>query len=250
MFSTFFESTPDYFAACAIVAVAQAVYVSFGFGSGLIAVGGLALIVPELRDVVVLLLLVNVPAELFVVLRSRRSIEWRGVFRIAIGLIIGIPLGTAILRFGDAGMLLGMLGVALVAVGLAFLRLPDPRPGEAPGWLAPPVGLVSGVLTGLFGTGGPPLIVWYHLTGRGKAVFRGNLMAIFLLMTAVRVPSYLAGGLITPARLGSGLAVLPAVIVGGWLGHRVHVDLSERAFRRGVAVGLVLIGLLLLLRGG
>ena len=41
-----------------VILVAQMVYVVFGFGSGLIAVGTLALIFPEIRDVVVVLLLV------------------------------------------------------------------------------------------------------------------------------------------------------------------------------------------------
>ena len=36
-----------------------------GFVAGLVAVGALALLVPDIRDVVVLLLLVNLPAELF-----------------------------------------------------------------------------------------------------------------------------------------------------------------------------------------
>ena len=49
---------------CAVLVVAQMVYVLFGFGSGLIAVGSLALVFPEIKDVVVLLLLVNLPAEL------------------------------------------------------------------------------------------------------------------------------------------------------------------------------------------
>ena len=63
--------------------------------------------------------------------------------------------------------------------------------------MAGPVGLSSGLLTGLFGTGGPPLVLYYQLSGADKAAFRGNLMAIFLLMTLVRVPSYAGMGLIT-----------------------------------------------------
>ena len=46
----------------AVILVAQLVYVVFGFGSGLIAVGTLALVFPEIRDVVVILLLVVLPA--------------------------------------------------------------------------------------------------------------------------------------------------------------------------------------------
>jgi uncharacterized membrane protein YfcA len=246
---TVFESTPQLALAAGVVLLAQAVYVLFGFGSGLIVVAGLTLIGVDLRDAVVLVLLINVPAEIQVVTRSHREIEWRGVLWIALGVAVGVPCGAAVLRFGDPAILLTLLGAVLVAIGFAFLRRDraTPRPWVR-GW-ALPAGVVSGALTGLFGTGGPPLIVYYRLAGAAKAAFRGNLMALFLLMTLVRVPAYAIAGLITAPRLWSGLAVLPAVALGTWAGHRIHVDLSEDTFRRAVAVALLVLGVVLLIRG-
>lgn len=103
-------------------------------------------------------------------------------------------------------------------------------------------------MTGLFGTGGPPVIIWYHLSAADKTAFRGHLMTIFLLMTVVRVPSYVATGLVTAPRLWSGLAVLPATLLGAWLGHRLHVRIGERLFQVLVCVLLVLLGAMLLLK--
>jgi len=112
------------------------------------------------------------------------------------------------------------------------------------------VGLASGLLTGLFGTGGPPLVLYYQLSGIDKAAFRGNLMAIFLFMTLVRVPSYAGLGLITTERLWSGLLVLPAVLVGAWIGHRLQLQIDERTFRRLVSIALVALGGVLLFPRG
>ncbi|MCP4902295.1 MAG: TSUP family transporter, partial [bacterium] len=89
-----------------VLAFAEFVYVLFGFGSGLIAVGILALVVPELRDVVVILLLVNFPAELWIVRSSWSEIAWKGVTRICIGLAVGVPLGTWLLGWGEPRFLL------------------------------------------------------------------------------------------------------------------------------------------------
>lgn len=245
--TTIFTSPLEYGLACAVLVVAQLVYVLFGFGSGLIAVGALALVFPDIQDVVVLLLLVNLPAELLVVLQSRREIRWRPIAGLGVGIGLGIPLGTWILRTSDPRMILTILGWFLVVVGLAFLRLPAGGRRTPPGWLAGPTGVVSGLLTGLFGTGGPPLIVWYHLSSAGKAAFRSNLMTIFLLMTFVRVPSYVVGGLVTAPRLWSTLAVLPAVLFGAWLGHRLHIRVSESTFRILVSGMLVVLGLVQLI---
>ncbi len=247
--TTIFTSPLEYVLTCAVLIVAQLVYVLFGFGSGLIAVGTLALIFPDIKDVVVVLLLVNLPAEVLVVSRSRDVIRWRPIAVLGIGVIVGIPLGAWVLGAFDATLVLTVLGWFLVATGLLFLRLPAAREHQPAGWLAVPTGLVSGVLTGLFGTGGPPLIVWYHLSATNKAAFRGNLMTIFLLMGFVRVPSYLVAGLVTAPRLWSTLAVMPAVLLGAWWGHRLHLAVSEQVFRRLVSGLLAILGLVLLLRG-
>lgn len=245
-----FSSLPQLLLACLVLLAAEAVYVTLGFGAGLIAVGGLALLLPEVQDVVVLLLLVNLPAELWVVWTSRKDIAWRGVLVLFAGVGVGIPAGTWLLRWGEPAVLLTTLGIFLVAVGAAFLIFPAKRRRIVPGWVAPPVGLLSGLLTGLFGTGGPPLVLYYQLSGADKKTFRGHLMAIFLMMTLVRVPSYAAFGLITPTRMWSALLVLPAVLAGALIGNRIHLELDEATFRRMVSGALVVIGLMLLIPAG
>jgi uncharacterized membrane protein YfcA len=247
---TIFSSPWEFGAACLVLAVAEAVYVLLGFGAGLVAVGGLALLLPDVRDVVVVLLLVNLPAEIFVVASSWKSIAWRGVAALIVGIAVGIPLGSWFLSRGDPSVLLIVLGGVLVVVGGVFLVAPAGRPRTVPGWVHVPIGLLSGTLTGLFGTGGPPLVLYYQIVGVDKVVFRGSLMAIFLTMTLFRVPSYAGLGLVTAERLWSSLLVLPAVLLGALIGNRIHLRIEERTFRRLVAVALVAIGCLLLARIG
>lgn len=229
-----------------MLVAAEAIYVLLGFGAGLVAVGALALLFPDVRDGVVLLLLVNLPTEVFVVWSSWREVNWRGVAVLMVGIAIGIPVGAWFLGRSNPGVLLTALGVVLLVVGTGFLSAPRERTVRWPGWVAGPVGLSSGLLTGLFGTGGPPLVLYYQLSGTDKAAFRGNLMAIFLLMTLVRVPSYAGMGLITAERLWSSLVVLPAVLAGAWLGNRLHLRIEEATFRRLVAGALVVLGGLLI----
>jgi uncharacterized membrane protein YfcA len=162
-----------------------------------------------------------------------------------VGIALGIPVGGWLLGRVDPRLLLAVLGGVLLAVGLAFLLAPSRRVVRWPRWVVGPVGLLSGVLTGLFGTGGPPLVLYYQLGGADKAAFRGNLMAIFLLMTLFRVPTYAGLGLITEQRLVSSALVLPAVVAGAWLGNRLHLRVRESTFRRLVAGALVALGLLL-----
>jgi uncharacterized membrane protein YfcA len=244
---TIFTSLPHFLFACLILAFAQAVYVLFGFGAGLIAVGSLALLFPDIKDVVVTLLLVSLPAELWVVLRSNRAISWPGILKILLGIVVGIPVGTYFLRTSEPTIILTLLGGFLLLAGTSFLMAPEHRGVKWPWWSGPPTGLFSGILTGLFGTGGPPLILYYQLSGVAKTAFRGNLMAIFLLMTIIRLPTYAVGGLITQPRLWSSLAVLPAILLGAWVGNQIHLQISEGTFRRLVSIMLVILGVVILL---
>ena len=198
---TVFASLPQFLLVCLVLALAEAVYVLLGFGAGLIAVGSLALLLPELRDAVVILLLVNLPAELYVVRTAWREISWRGVLSLFAGVAAGIPLGSWLLRWGDPAFLLTVLGVFLVAVGTIFIFKPNRGHRNHHPLVAPPVGLLSGILTGLFGTGGPPLVLYYQLGGSDKTAFRGHLMAIFLLMASSSSPAISNSSTLVPKTL-------------------------------------------------
>jgi uncharacterized protein len=245
---TIFASGTQFALACLVMAFAQAVYVLFGFGSGLIALGLLAFFFPSVQDLVVVILLVALPAELFVAWTARKRIAWREVVLVGAGVLAGVPVGTWILDAGRPEFLFVLLGWFLVVTGLAFLALPAGRRVVWPRWSAPPVGLLGGVLSGMFGTGGPPLIIYYRLAGADKTTFRSNLMAIWMIVSLTRLPTYGVAGLLTVPRLWSGAFLLPAVLLGGWLGHRIHLQLRETTFQRAVAIALSLVGALLLLR--
>lgn len=245
---TVFDGPWEFLAACAVVLLCDLVYVMLGFGAGLLAVGMLAAVLPELRDGVVILLVLLLPVEAWVVVRSRRSIRWRGVGALLVGVAVGVPLGSWALQAGDTGWLLRGLSWFLLLAGGTFLFLPERARIQWPTGTAPGVGVLAGFLSGLFGTSGPPLAVYFHLGPWDKSAFRGHMMAVFLAMTLVRLPSYGLAGLLTTERVLSGVILLPAALLGAVVGQALHGRIPEKSFRRAVALGLLLLGLVLLRR--
>ncbi len=241
-----FDGALDFTLACAVLFVAQLVYALFGFGAGLIAIATLTMFGFAVQDVVVLMLLINLPVEIVVIARQRHLIRWKGIAALGIGLACGVPLGTWLLQRGGADGLLLALGAFLIGSGALFLRMPLLRPASVPRWSAPVVGAVAGVLGALFGTAGPPLIVYLRLQGISKSAFRVTLLTLFSGLTLMRLGTYTFAGLFTAERLWSALAVGPAVLLGAWTGHRIHIDVSEERFRQLVSVALIVIGVLLL----
>ena len=247
--NTIFNTLSLYLLSALVLVIAETVYFLFGFGSGLIAIGSLAHMIPDdLQSSVVLLLLVNLPLETITVFRRRKIISWQGVLQLCLGIAIGIPCGGYILQWGKPMIVLAILGGFLILVGIAFLLLPKGTAIKWPGWASTFMGSMSGLLAGLFGTGGPPLIIYYRLSGMKREAFRGNLLAVFFLVTMVRAPTYGLMGLITLKRFYSALAVFPAVVFGAVLGSSIHVQIKETTFQRLVSAALMGIGCMLLMR--
>ena len=177
----------------------------------------------------------------------RRSIEPARLLPFAIGGLIGIPIGVALLTHVDTRGLKGALGLFLVVYGTYALlapRLPEIRGGGRAADAA--VGFVGGILGGLGGYSGVLPSIWTQLRGWRKDVARGVyqpfiLMAHVVTLVLVGIASMDAGGALMT------LAALPALYAGAWIGWRIYGRLDERRFRQVLAALLVASGLTLVL---
>lgn len=262
------ELFPDFgsFLACALImGGAQFVYATVGFGAGMFAIALLAMVLPELAGAVTVLLLLTFVTEIWVLAR-----EWRRArLRLLLGLVptmaVGLWIGTQVLVAGDVGLLKRLLGLVVAGAGVWFLyaqrrragvstldpaaasaeasREP-PRPRYAV-WLGSLVGLLSGVLGGLFGTGGPPVIILLRAYRLDKGTFRATLLWYFFLMSLTRAATYYRAGLLDLEICFAALWLLPGSLVGILVGMVVHRRISERSFLTVVSVLLVVLGVLL-----
>ncbi len=265
---------PDWptFALCALImAAAQLIYATVGFGAGMFSVALLALVLPDLAPAVATLMVLTFVTEVWVLAHSWRQARGRLLIGLLPTMALGLWLGTHVLATADVSGLKRGLGFVVAAAGAWFLfqhqragRAPtypaadEPRPEPASpvtarrrrGWSALPAGLVSGVLAGMFGTGGPPVIVFLRAYGLDKGAFRATILWYFLIMSLVRAVTYTREGLLTTAELYAALWLLPASLIGMGLGMVVHHRVSERQFSLAVAVLLVLLGVLLVVGVG
>ena len=209
--ATFFSSYFELILTGLIILIAQTIYVLFGFGLGLIAVGLLALFIQPVTNIVVMILFIALPAEIFVLFKSWRNISWRGIIAIICGVAGGSVFGTIVLKYGEPDFILTILGWFLIVTGIIFLFMDSEIEIHWPTWCAPIIGILSGILSGMFGTGGPPLIFYYQLSGMKKHAFRGHLMTIFFLMALVRFTTYSFSGLISTTRFVSAIYIFPAI---------------------------------------
>lgn len=228
------------------VALAYVVFGMAGFGTALVAGPVLAHLVP-LATIVPLLALLDCVAATMNLVRDGRAAETVELRRIVPAMALGSLAGAALLLWGRPDALLLALGLFAVAYALYQLSGFKPVTTWSPraAW---PFGLVGGVFSALFGSGG--FLYAIYLSGRIAAAerFRVTQSALIGLSTLTRVVLFLLAGVYADrALLALALVLAPAMWAGGALGRRIGLRLSRAQFQRLVSLvvlgsGLALIG--------
>jgi uncharacterized membrane protein YfcA len=236
-----------------LLAVALAVLLGYtvfgatGFGSSIISVPALAHFFP-LTFAVPLITAMDALAAASTALRLRRLVAWREFARLLPAMLIGIALGATLLLNLPRGPALLALGVFAAAYGSYVLAGPR-KLRRAPGWLVWPVGVIGGVFSTLFGTGGPIYIVFLAARIPDKSELRATSAIVVAVSIWLRVALFVGTGLLLdPQLLGLAVLLFPLMVLGLWLGNRLHHALSGGGVLRLIAVLLAGNGIALIVR--
>ncbi|SCZ51882.1 sulfite exporter TauE/SafE family protein [Thiohalomonas denitrificans] len=216
-----------------------------GFGSALIAVPLLALVLP-VPFVVPIIVLLDYVGSVSHSVRHFHHIRWSDLLPLLPFTLTGILAALFLLRELDPGLLSKALGgfVILYAV-YSLLPLPPLRGSRL--WAAP-LGALAGLIGTLFGTGGPFTVIYLGLRGLGKTAFRGTVATIFVMDGGMRLTGFTVTGLYSADNLLITALGVPLLAAGMYAGGRIHTNLSRQAFVRLVALILLGSGTVLLLK--
>jgi uncharacterized membrane protein YfcA len=150
-----------------------------GFGSALIAMSILPGII-SLRIAAPLVALLSICISIALSLVYRRQFQLGAVLRLAIASLPMIPVGIFALRYLPERLLLTVLSLVICSYALyALLQLRLPLL-KANGWTYV-FGGFSGLLSGAYNIGGPPVVMYAHCRQWEPAAFKSNLASFFLL---------------------------------------------------------------------
>lgn len=212
-----------------------------GFGSGLVAVPLLALMFP-LPFVVPFILLLDFTASLTLGGLNFRQVRWDEVKPLVPFGAIGVVLGTTMLvNFPKTPLLIGLAIFVLVFALRSLLNLHGEKTVSR--WWAAPASFTGGTVGGLFGTGGPPYVIYLTHRLKDKGELRATFSGVFFLEGVFRIGSFITAGLLMKPEIWKAYASgLPIALLALYGGSHVHTGLSQIQMTR-------LIGALLLLSG-
>lgn len=230
-----------------VVGVAYVIFGITGFGTALIAGPALTQFMP-LSRVVPMLALLDFVAAVTNVVRDGKRADLPELKRLVPLMMIGSGVGAVILLKTKPEILLLMLGIFVVAYSLYSLSGLKPKGNFSPR-LSIPFGLVGGVFSALFGSGG--FLYAIYLSGRieSKESLRITQSTLIGLSTLTRLVIFLFAGVYRDLDiLTAAVILLPAMFVGLWIGRRITLRLSREQFIKILNVVVLASGVALLVR--
>lgn len=220
------------------------------FGGNLFAVPLLTFVMPA-RDAVVLGCLLFPAMCLTLALLYRKAILWREVLLLGLSSGPGIPVGIAFLSRASSRTILLVAAFSvflfLLWQWIASRRKFAARPLHM-GW-AVPLGIVSGLMTGATGLGGPSLAFYALARQWNKKNTLGTLSMTAMVSFVFLVPLQWQAGLYTPELLKAGLWSSGIAILGIFAAMPLLSHINVRLFRILMLGMIAFSALSLLVRG-
>lgn len=245
MIFDWYSIDPTTVAVLAIIFAATLMQSTFGFGTALVAMPLLPLVI-GIRLATPLVALLSTTLAVLIVARDWRSIDTRN-YKLLLYSFVGVPFGLFWLKRAPEELIKGVL--ALVIIGFALFRLSGSRRFQMSDdrhgfWFA----FSAGLLGGAYNTFGVPLVVYGTLRDWSREHFRATMQGYFVPMGLTIVVGHWLTGLWTPVVFRYYLLGLPILLMTNFLGTVIHQRVSVVQFTFYIYVILLLLGINLLIQ--
>jgi uncharacterized membrane protein YfcA len=210
-----------------------------GFGSGLVLNAfWLHILEPSIAiplNIFTCLLISGAP-----IYKLRKTLDFSKLKPFIIFGVIGIPFGMLLLTITDPRVFKASIGIFLVLYVLLMLISSNfSIKVNTDKSIDSFIGLISGLMGGFAALGGLLPTIWVGLQKLPKNTQRGTYEPFIFITSIVAVISFAVAGLYTIQMAYDLLKILPALIIGSWLGVKIYHVLDGEVFR-GTILGLIL----------
>ncbi|MCI5661667.1 MAG: sulfite exporter TauE/SafE family protein [Clostridia bacterium] len=192
-------------------------------------------------------LLVNYPSNIVMIVKNRKSLDWKIYLPLIVLVLAGSLPGALLLKNIDAGKIKLVFGFVVVLLGAEmFLRQYSHKKLKSSKIALALVGVIAGALCGLLGIGALLAAYVGRVTDDHRA-FKANMNAVFFAENTFRVVLYSILGLITIETLKRVALLLPVSLIALAVGMRLSSKIDESASKKIISILLMLSGISLIL---
>lgn len=188
-------------------------------------------------------LVLSLPSNIALAWKDRKKLNLRICAPMALCIVLGALPGVFLLKLGNAAILKIAMGLLIAAIGVETWtrgRAHHSSQGNTAALII--IGLISGVLSGIFGIGAL-MVAYINRYSGSNSEFRGNTCFVFAADNVFRLILYIATGVMTMDAVLHGLCLMPCMAAGIFVGTRLADKLGDAKARTATAILLILSGL-------
>ena len=222
-------------------------------GIGLVNAALLATILPAKESMGVMLILL-IAGDLFAIGIYKKHVEWKMLRSLIWPIIFGIFVGVYFLSRATNESLKQTIGIIVLLLVILYpisqrLQSSDFSLNlRYPKTLRSSLGVMTGFMSMVANSGGPPMSIYLLLRKNTVMKFMGNNAWLFFMVNLFKVPFVFALGLLNFQSVSYIIPALPLVPLGALLGRKVIGKLNQELFQKITLVSAALAGINLLIR--
>ncbi len=194
-------------------------------------------------------LMLGYPTNLILTWKNRDKLKARVYIPLSILVLIGSIPGALILKNVDAGFVKTVFGIVVILLGTELLlrEVMDIK-SEGSKVLLGIIGIISGLLCGMFGVGALLAAYVGRVTKTGEE-FKANISAVFIVENSFRAILYSILGIITVSEFKKALILIPFMLIGLFAGMKSGSVLNDKVVKKIVIVLLIISGIMMIIKG-
>lgn len=192
-------------------------------------------------------LLLGYPTNVLLTWKNRKELSLRVWFPLAILVLVGNIPGALFLKSVDTTVIKILLGVIVIILGVEMLcREYSKSKKQISKIMLSLVGVVSGVLCGLFGIGALMAAYIGRVTDSTDS-FKANISVVFIVENSFRIILYWSLGIIDYSVFIQTVLLVPFMMIGLYGGIKSSMVLDERIIKKVVIILLIFSGIMLII---
>ncbi|MGI6167503.1 MAG: sulfite exporter TauE/SafE family protein [Eubacteriales bacterium] len=203
-----------------------------GFGFGIFAMMFLPHLLGSYKEANALTGMLSLLSCLVVCAQLFRLVDWKNLILPSAASIIFSWLAVRFVSGQEDELLKALLGVFLIFLSVYFMFFSH-RVHIKPSWYAGLVsGGLSGILGGLFATGGPPVVLYFMESEKDVNRYFATIQAYFAITNLFSTTVKAASGFVTGSVLVFWLFGSAGMLAGIWAGKLVYGRLSADLIKK------------------
>ena len=215
-----------------LAAGASFVQRTVGFGFGIFIMTALPFLMPSYGEAVTLSGLLSLTSAAVIMLKYLKFVTWRRLLPMIGAFAVFSTVAICLLDKIEGRSMRMILGVMLVVISLYFSFFKEKmqrliRPTA--GWLLG-TGSVSGVMGGLFGMHGPPVVLYLVASEPDKDHYMGMIQTYAVITNIIMLATRAWNGYVTPTVGATYIYALAGLVIGVLAGGWAYRQIPNRIF--------------------